>query len=199
MEVTRWVRSTFRYVFQYKNRIALASIFAIVLAIVVAYYENWDPWTIFGFDRRKNNRVCSDPQTQSNSMPTKFRTSAVNGSRSRILLRIRRQYDNSCHHFIPTLRRKILDTVDISATVRKLKELRATAGINISGSAEQELWDEIKISSLSLFFVAIYMVSALCTLLRVQLHVLARTLIHMEQQDSRLHAQEEDFGLDSQV
>jgi hypothetical protein len=40
-----------------------------------------------------------------------------------------------------------------------------------------DLWDEIKISSITLLFMSAYMVSAVTVLLRVQLHILGNICV----------------------
>ena len=77
--------------------------------------------------------------------------------------------------------------MDVSSAIRKIKELRASLN-NGNGNGNNEdyddsyimteavLWDEIKISSLTLLFVSAYMVSAVTVLLRVQLHILGKSM-----------------------
>jgi len=96
--------------------------------------------------------------------------------KARLLLRIRKQFDQACKFFVPTLRKRIFDLVDITQSVRKIKALRATGGSH-SANAEIELWEDIKISAFTLLFVSIYLLAAQCSLLRIQLHVLARSIV----------------------
>ena len=39
-------------------------------------------------------------------------------------MRIRRQFDKACAQFIPTLKAKVTEVVDITNAVRQIKELR---------------------------------------------------------------------------
>ena len=48
-------------------------------------------------------------------------------NKSRLLMRIRRQFDMACAQFIPTLKAKIVEVVDITNAVRQIKEIRAKA------------------------------------------------------------------------
>lgn len=105
-----------------------------------------------------------------------------NAQRSRLLLRIRKQFDLACKSFLPTLRRRIFETIDINNTIRQIKDLR-TSGKQ-STDLEGELWEDVKISSFGQMFTTIYLLSAVCTLLRIQLHVLARHLIKTEKNSS---------------
>lgn len=198
MDVKRWISSGFSFLVRNRRRIALTSIVAIVLALLVAYYDSWDPWTIFGGTRRRSRRELASEQRvgRERALLVQERT----GQRPRLLLRIRRQYDTSCRHFLPTLKKKIHETVDISATVKKIKELRASGRSENAEEAEQALWDDIKISSFTLLFAGVYMTAAVCTLLRVQLYVLARSLLHAEVPDaSSASSSIEELTLDSQV
>ena len=96
-----------------------------------------------------------------------------------ILQQVRKQFDNYAKHFLPTLKIKIAEVVDISNAVRKIKEIRANTQTSDSQDVEAKLWDEIKVSSLTVLFVTVYMESIVCALLRIQLHVVAAYTIEM--------------------
>ena len=98
------------------------------------------------------------------------------GNKSRLLLRIRKQYETALQQFMPTLKSKIKEVVDINGTVRQIKELRASALPEDSRELEVQLWEEIKVSSLTLLLVTCYMTCALCTLLKLQLYILAKSI-----------------------
>ena len=97
------------------------------------------------------------------------------GVRSRLLLRVRRHFDYAGKHFFPTLRLKIVETVDIANAIQQIKQVRL-GGLSdqASKSTEANLWDQIKVSSFVLLFTVAYSVSVVATVLRVQLHILAR-------------------------
>ena len=99
--------------------------------------------------------------------------------RAMILQQVRKQFDNYAKHFLPTLKIKIAEVVDISNAVRKIKEIRANTQTSDSQDVEAKLWDEIKVSSLTVLFVTVYMESIVCALLRIQLHVVAAYTIEM--------------------
>jgi hypothetical protein len=99
--------------------------------------------------------------------------------RTRLLLRVRRQFEVAASQFLPTLRVKIIEVVDINAVVRHIKELRTRATEN-KDELEIMLWNEIKNSSFSMLIVSAYMISAVCTLLQIQLHILARSLFQSQ-------------------
>ena len=97
------------------------------------------------------------------------------GVRSRLLLRVRRHFDYAGKHFFPTLRLKIVETVDIANAIQQIKQVRL-GGLSdkASKSTEANLWDQVKVSSFVLLFTVAYSVSVVATVLRVQLHILAR-------------------------
>jgi hypothetical protein len=102
-------------------------------------------------------------------------SSLTPSQRSKLILRARKQFDLASHQFLSTLRIKIVEVVDVISAVRQIKELRAS-GSEDSKEIEAKLWEDIKIGSFTLFFVTIYMVSALTVLLKVQMHILARAV-----------------------
>eukprot|EP01039_Chlorochromonas_danica_P013575 gene13575-15740_t len=108
------------------------------------------------------------------------------GLKARLLLRIRKQFDMSIRIFIPTLRKSIFDLIDITQPVKQIKQLRANNSTNSSASSssssdtEAQLWEEVKLSSFTMLFVSTYVLCGLTTLLKVQLHVLARAILRGE-------------------
>ncbi len=99
--------------------------------------------------------------------------------RAKILQQVRKQFDSYAKHFLPTLKLKIAEIVDISNAVRKIKEIRANTRSSDTQDVEARLWDEIKVSSLTVLFITVYMESIVCALLRIQLHVVAAYTIEM--------------------
>jgi hypothetical protein len=97
------------------------------------------------------------------------------GVRNRLLLRVRRHFDYAGKHFFPTLRLKIVETVDIANAIQQIKQVRSGGLLDkASKSTEANLWDQIKVSSFVLLFTVAYSVSVVATVLRLQLHILAR-------------------------
>lgn len=120
-----------------------------------------------------------------NGQPLAVRSGAGEGTvkgesrarkRARILVVVRRQYSSYAMHFLPTLKLKINEVVDVNNAVRKIKEIRSNNGKSSGDSSvdiEARLWNEIKVSSITILFVTVYMESIVCTLLRILLHVVA--------------------------
>ena len=179
------IQSIGGFVNRNRNKLLVAS----VVAIGVTLYLNYNGETVEDEDKH-------DPQletvqrlrlaNESNSMKA--------ANRTKLLFKIRRQFDTSVNQFIPTLRVKIVDVIDINGTVRHIKELRAKATTN-KEELETRLWTEIKDSSFAMLIVTSYMLSAVCVLLRIQLHILARSL--QKSYNNQLFPQDDDIQLNS--
>lgn len=106
-------------------------------------------------------------------------------NRSRIIWKIRKQYDSAINKLLITFKLKIIELIDIQSTVRNIKELRSKyKNTNTSSSnlktyeeLEDQLWNEIKISTFTILFVISYVLPAICILLKIQLYILARSLL----------------------
>lgn len=97
------------------------------------------------------------------------------GVRSKLLLRVRRHFDIAGRHFFPTLRMKLIEEVDISNAVSQIKQLRLSGMVDItSKSTEANLWEQIKVSAFCMAMSSAYSVAIVATVLRIQLHILAR-------------------------
>jgi len=108
--------------------------------------------------------------------------------RSRILLRVRKEFAVQAMQFLPLLHAKIVRVVDFDHAYDQLRELkrRRTAErngeeggddvINSGKLDSNQLWEQIKDSSFTYLFVTAYIGSVLCTLLRIQLHIQARAM-----------------------
>ncbi|KAJ1407749.1 Peroxin-3 [Ochromonadaceae sp. CCMP2298] len=165
------------FVSRNRSRLVIASVVAIAVTVYVNYPWAEEPEEESERERNKRSHI---------RMMADSRQARPN--RSRLLLRIRRQFDTATGQFLPTLRVKIVEVVDINGTVRHIKALRAQATEN-QEELEARLWNEIKNASFAMLVVTVYMLSAVCTLLRIQLHILARSLTLTQQ----------DEGLDSHM
>ncbi|RYH13662.1 hypothetical protein EON65_35100 [archaeon] len=199
MNVSRLLRNVGSFLFNYRNRIVIASIIAILVAILISYYDTWNPLKLFQHhsNERRRRVIGSESSLTARDKAIVGQVPSP-GNRSRLLLRIRRQFDISCRHFLPTLRKKIIDTVDLNGTVKQIKELRQT-GSPGSADLERALWEEIKVASFTLMFMSTYTTVALCTVLKLQLHILARSILQTEQVDLRVGSVEDEMNLDNQV
>ena len=179
------IQSIGGFVNRNRNKLLVAS----VVAIGVTLYLNYNGETVEDEDKH-------DPQLETvQRLRLANETNSMKASnRTKLLFKIRRQFDTSVNQFIPTLRVKIVDVIDINGTVRHIKELRAKATTN-KEELETRLWTEIKDSSFAMLIVTSYMLSAVCVLLRIQLHILARSL--QKSYNNQLFPQDDDIQLNS--
>lgn len=191
----RWFQEIPNFLVRNRNKVAIASIVAIVVAIIASFYNPLKNHFLMNepqaaIDEANNNnrgseRVDSRSQHQQQQQSVQRGNNSYDigrkgNNRSRLLLRVRRQFDSACKHFLPTLRKKIFDLIDINTIVRQIKELRNTNNGLVNGQqhvdAESQLWEDVKISAFTMHFVTMYMLAAVCTLLKIQLHILARSI-----------------------
>lgn len=159
-----------KYLWRHRNKIAVGGAVCAAGLALYAYYSSSN--SIAETEEEKFLMSEVKKEAQLTRKP---------GDRSRMLLRIRKQFDFAIRQFLPTMRAKILEVVDVSSAIRKIKELRTanteeTNGNDTLAVTEAMLWDEIKVSSLTLLYVSAYMVSAVTVLLRVQLHILGKSM-----------------------
>jgi hypothetical protein len=159
--------STIQSIGGFVNRNRTKVAVAAVIAVGVTLYLTYKPEP----QAEANVQTVRQPQLTNES---KAKQAA---NRSRLLFKVRRQFDTSASQFLPTLRLKIVEVIDINGTVKHIKELRSRA-TNNKEELEARLWAEIKDSSFALLVVTAYMLAAVCTLLRIQLHILARSMQH---------------------
>ncbi len=157
-----------------RNKILIASVVAISVAIYMHYNSNEELLA----NNTNENDVEEESLDDDNNDGVKKRTESplqINspGNKARILLRLRREFDITAQCFLPTLRTKIMEVVDINESVRAIKELRTKSSEQNNEPAIQ-LWEEVKISAFQMMFVSSYMLCAMCILLRVQLCLLTR-------------------------
>ena len=158
------------YLWKHRNKVAVGGAVCAAAIAVYAYYSvsnktsETEEENLLHADIMRRNAIVKKP-----------------GDRSRMLLRIRKQFDFAIRQFLPTMHTRVLEVVDVSSSIRKIKELRAgntEADKNSSDfvNAEAALWDELKVSSLTLVYVSAYIVSAVTVLLRIQLHILGKSM-----------------------
>jgi hypothetical protein len=148
-----------------RTKVAVAAVIAVGVTLYLTYNAEPEP------EAEANVQTVRQPQLTNESRAKQA------ANRSRLLFKVRRQFDTSASQFLPTLRLKIVEVIDINGTVKHIKELRSRA-TNNKEELEARLWAEIKDSSFALLVVTAYMLAAVCTLLRIQLHILARSMQH---------------------
>lgn len=120
-----------------------------------------------------------DPQSVEQTLEAEGRREDLRreSRRSSLSQRLRRQVDiqdqleRTLQVFIPTLHLKAMSVVDVSSTIARIKELRASRPE--PGSDEEELWEDVKVSAFVLVLVAAYLLSVVTVLLKVQLHIVS--------------------------
>lgn len=171
------------FVSRNRNKIVIASVIAIGVSLYLAYAPEPEPET--------------QREAEEERVPTlKFSNEEsvrMAAHRKRLLFRARRQFDTSACQFLPTLRAKVVEVIDINGTVKHIKDLRATATTD-KDELEAKLWSEIKNSSFSMLVVSAYMLCSVCILLRIQLNILGRSL----QKQFQLDGNEQDIQLDGE-
>ena len=184
---------TGKYLWKHRNKIAAGGAVCAAGLVIYTYYS-------------LSNKSTETEDEKKILAEVKKRGQLVRrpGDRSRMLLRIRKQFDFAIRQFLPTMHTRIMEVVDVSSAIRKIKELR-TANSDSSLSSEDNsafvmteamLWDEIKVSSLTIVFVSAYMVSAVTVLLRVQLHILGKSMESVTQSQSSIEESESNLGGD---
>ena len=175
-----------QFIWKHKNKILIGG--AICAAGYAAYQHYFPVPPKLQEDEEEEKRIATV-----NNMTSGHRDLLKPGQRSRMLLRIRKQFDIAIKQFLPTVRLKIATAVDVSSAIRQIKELRCIKNNNENGGSmkngqhiasmnEALLWEEVKVSSLTLLYLSAYMVSAVTVLLRVQLHILGKS-IHVMKPD----------------
>lgn len=168
-----------------RTKIIVASVVAVGVTLYLHYSGELEE------PPKENAELVEDRSTSLRLLSETRTTKAAN--RSRLLLRMRKQFDQTASQFLPTLRIKIVAVVDISGTVKHIKELRRNATSN-QEELEVRLWGEIKNASFTMLLVTAYMLSAVCTLLKIQLHILARSLQQtLEQEDAEVQLNSDMF------
>jgi hypothetical protein len=179
-----WIQSILAFIKRNPAKIGILAIISIVVSVYLKYSTRF-PLLTNGHEYSSvilNNSLNNDGDQRKTN-----RTVLKSAHRSRILLRIRKQFDLACRSFLPTLKKKIMDAIDINHTIRQIKELRANMLKNANNDpnnanslqeAENELWENVKVCSFAQLLMTLYLLSGICTLLRIQLHVLARSFLN---------------------
>jgi len=87
-----------------------------------------------------------------------------------------------------TLRKRVNEIVDVTSPVKALKAGRG----ELSKEEEQALWQQVKVSGLTRFFLAYYGFNLLNVMLRVQVHILGRYAFETSRREMEgLHKQQQ--------
>ena len=171
-----WIGNARDYLSKNRGRIAVATIAVIAVS---AYYH----YTTATIDVKEDENVYTPEDNSKSKLEANININRGTNEEvetgmhnTKMLLKIRSQFDTAALQFLPTLRMKIFEILDIEHTVRKLKDLRSSSVVD-KVILEDDLWNELKISSFTMLFVTTYMLSAVCVLIRIQLHIISKSLL----------------------
>ena len=159
-----------QYLWKHRGKVALAAA-AVVATGVFISTATW------------SNTENNNKEKQTNQIASPIDESKLEQSMRKKLLLIRQQLETSSSQILPTLRLKITQVVDVLQTIKLIKELRLNNKNNsitnntntTTDMNENDLWEEIKVLSFTLWFVSIYLTCAISILLRIQLFLLAQS------------------------
>lgn len=157
----KFLDDTGKFLWKHKSKIVVG---AAVVGSIVWYYQSQSADTI-----AEEDAIASSPRRNGDR---KYSSPKKSPQRQHLLQRADALYDFSLSCFLPTIRTRISEIVDTAECVRQLKELRAQR--NVSNGAETQLWQDIKISSFTIFFTHIYVLATVCLIIRVQMHIFIR-------------------------
>ena len=173
-----------RFLWKHKNEILGAAVCVAVSAY--ALYELGKQTSLN--DEENHEEEIIIPITTTVSLQRQRQPAiSIPDFRSRELSCIHTLFDKVIRILIPVIRTKVNDTIDVNSAIRKIKELQCEfkTEITVDDSGvehrydrtdmritEAMLWDDVKVSSLTLLLTSIYLVSAVTVLLRVHLHMM---------------------------
>ena len=104
------------------------------------------------------------------------------------MLRSRGECVPALLNFMQTLRKRVNEIVDVTSPVKALKAGRG----ELSKEEEQALWQQVKVSGFTRFFLAYYGFNLLNVMLRVQVHILGRYAFETSRREMEgLHKQQQ--------
>lgn len=178
-----------KQIYKYRNHIFFASAVGIGLSL---YWLNDE----------SNNNTCSSSQINNKQESVTLTVSEKKkiSDHAQIMQTLRKQFETAGNFLLPTLKKKIINIIDINTAIKQIKELRVKElrfkAQNSSSTkdpsadsitSEQELlqyqeeeymlWVDVKNATFTLAIVNLYAISLLCTLLRIQLALLGREFL----------------------
>lgn len=138
-----------------------------LLLIVLTYFYNLHNKNLLN---KNNSKTPLNPIQNSSAVKSyKF------GNKSKILLKLRRQFLIGVFHLVPTFKKKIINQYDVLKLSKEIKRIRKSSSESSNksfDSIELMLWEDLKVYSISLYISTIYFLSLLCILLKIQLFVM---------------------------
>ena len=179
-----------RFLWKHKNEILGAAVCVAVTAY--AWYELGKKVVHDEEKHEEDLRIPIEATVSSPRQRPDVISRPVENSRSQELSRIHTLFDKVIRILIPIIRAKVNDTIDVNSAIRKIKELRCEFKSEVTDDDQSQdvddeqdrtdmriteamLWEEVKVSSLTLLFVSTYLVSAVTIVLRMYLHRMRNT------------------------
>lgn len=106
----------------------------------------------------------------------------IDAEGTRMLVAVNELYGFAIIYFTPTIRGRVKEVIDVSETIRRLKELKSDHSEE-SRDEKVTLWDDIKLSAFSSLLTTVYSLSTASVLLRVQMHILVRDAARVGESD----------------
>lgn len=162
-----------KFCWRHKGKIALASlgIGAVLGAAYYYYYED---------ESEEDGLTLSDESDDDENNSRLDKTLSCPDAkeferRTNELIAVNNLFDFSLIYFLPTIKQKVKEVVDVTDTVKKLKELKNRDSSQENTVTKCALWREIMHSAFNSMLTSAYAVSGASLLLMVQMHILVRS------------------------
>jgi hypothetical protein len=129
-----------------------------------------------GEEEMKVSSTDLDQRRSSQSQPPSPNQERENRDEARLIVAVNELYGFSLIYFLPNVRSRLKDLIDVSETIARLKDLKNDHS-DESRDMKVSLWNNIKISSFTTLLATVYGITVVSVLLHVQMHILVRDTI----------------------
>jgi hypothetical protein len=178
-----------KFCWKHRTKIGLGAL-AIAGGVALYYYLQENETTPGEAGDPGNSEIGSDGKTKSNGdevISHEERKVSLESSQSdelkgdceedgRLRKAVNELYGFSVIYFLPNVRLRLKEIIDVSETIKRLKELKNDHS-DESRDLKVSLWNQIKITSFTSLIATIYSMSAVSILLQVQMNILVRDTI----------------------
>jgi hypothetical protein len=184
------MESAKKFCWKHRMKIGLGAV-AVAGGVALYYYLNHQEESHPDNQSREGQRPTSDlpsPSSgeeemkspskdfQSRRSPPESDSERENLDEQRLLVAVNELYGFSLVYFLPNVRSRLKDLIDVSETIQRLKDLKNDHS-DESRDMKVSLWNNIKISSFTTLLATVYAISAVSVLLHVQMHILVRDTV----------------------
>ena len=161
-----------KFLYQHRGKVVAVAAVGVAIGVYFSFQNNSLLST-----RQLEEEEVSLEETSSSSSRKQVKKPQSLAEQMRRVARIQDEFERTLQIFLPTLHIKVVSIVDVGSTILRIKELRRgkRPEEEAEGGAEEELWEEIKVSSFVMVFVAAYSLCILSVLLRIQLYMISST------------------------